>query len=78
MTSLDTALRTLIRQTLHEISTTGSVAGYLTPLAFSGNKKKNIKQKAKIAQKTGWKLTSRGAADLRRGADKLREHTNDE
>jgi hypothetical protein len=76
MMPLETELRTLIRQILHEISVTGGGEAYNTPLAFSGNKKKNVKRKANIAQKAGWKLTSRGAADLHRGADKLREHTN--
>lgn len=76
--SAEDTLRQYIRQVLQEISTTGGVAGYLTPLAFSGNKKKNKTRKAKVAQQNGWKLTSRGSKDLQRGSDKLREHKTDE
>lgn len=71
-------LREIIRGMIREISTTGGVAGYLTPLAFSGNKKKNVARKVKVAQQNGWKLTSRGTKELKRGSDKLREHKTDE
>jgi hypothetical protein len=68
-------LRQMIRQILKEISTTGGVAGYLTPMAFSGNSRKNKVRKARVAQQNGWKLTKRGAKELTRGSDNLRENT---
>jgi len=49
-------VRETIKEVLDEMSTTGNVAGYLTPFAFSGNKSKNKKLIKKIAQKAGWKL----------------------
>lgn len=62
---------------LNEMTTTGDVAGYNIPSAFSGNKKKNIRRKTKVAQQLGWKLTKRGRETLSRKADSLTEHTTD-
>ncbi len=62
---------------LDEMTTTGDVAGYNVPSAFTGNKKKNVRRKAKIAQQLGWKLTGRGAKDLSRGADRILEQHTD-
>lgn len=58
---------------LKEMSTTGNVAGYNTPLAFRGNVPKNTARMKRIAQQLGWKLTKRGANDLDKGADNLHE-----
>ena len=60
-------------QELDEMSTTGNVAGYNVPMAFSGNVPKNLARKKAIAQQLGWKLTKRGEKDLGRGADNLHE-----
>tara|TARA_Y100000004_G_scaffold32154_2_gene33668 strand:- start:270 stop:719 length:450 start_codon:yes stop_codon:yes gene_type:complete len=49
-------VREIVRETLDEMSTTGNVAGYLTPFAFRGDKRKNKELIKKIAQKAGWKL----------------------
>ncbi len=38
--ALRQTIRELIKKELDEMSTTGMVAGYLTPMAFRGNKKK--------------------------------------
>ena len=39
----------LIRQELNEMSVTGNIAGYETPYAFSGKRKKDKKKRKKIA-----------------------------
>lgn len=73
-------LRNIIREiieeefkNLTEMTTTGDVAGYNIPAAFTGNKPRNVARKAAIAQQLGWKLTKRGRKELGRGADKLHE-----
>lgn len=78
-------LRAYVRKMIHEelqqiqeMTSTGNIAGYETPLAFAGNKKKNVRRKAKIAQQLGWKLTRRGAKDISRSADTLLENNTDE
>jgi hypothetical protein len=60
-------------QNLEEMTTTGDVAGYNVPSAFTGNVPKNINRKRNIAQQLGWKLTKRGEEELGSGADKLHE-----
>jgi hypothetical protein len=64
-------IRELIEEILGEISTTGSIAGYLTPLAFRGNSKKALDRTKHIATKTGYQLTPRGEKELTRKADRL-------
>ena len=66
-------IQEIIEEELNEMTTTGNVAGYLTPLAFSGNVPKNTARKKAIAQQLGWKLTKRGAKELSKGADSLQE-----
>lgn len=66
-------IQEIIEEELNEMTTTGNVAGYLTPLAFSGNVPKNNARTKAIAQQLGWKLTKRGAKELGKGADKLHE-----
>jgi len=66
-------IREYIRQELEkiidEMTTTGDVAGYLTPAAFRGNKKKNIARLRKIAKLAGFALTHRGNKELEEPAD---------
>ena len=65
-------IRQIIKQELDEMSTTGSVAGYLTPYAFRGNKQKQIARAKHIAtDTTGFKLTPRGEKEINRSADKM-------
>jgi hypothetical protein len=65
-------IRTEITACLKEISTTGNVAGYLTPRAFTGDSKSNASQIKKMASLVGYKLTDRGKDDVRAG-DSLNE-----
>jgi hypothetical protein len=81
--SSENRLRQIIREIIEEelenideMTTTGDVAGYNIPMAFSGNVPKNIARKKAIAQQLGWKLTPRGENDLTRGADNIHEGTN--
>ena len=60
---------------LQEMTTTGNVAGYNVPMAFTGNKSRNVRRKAKIAQQLGWKLTRKGKKDLGRGADLMEDNS---
>lgn len=69
------AIRKIIREIISEVTTTGNVAGYLTPGAFRGNSKSNINKVKKIATQFGYSLTDRGQEDLERKADNLRENT---
>ena len=43
-----------VKEVLEELNTTGSVGAYLTPFAFSKNKKKN--RATKQAEKLGYKV----------------------
>jgi hypothetical protein len=65
-------IRKEINNILSEISTTGNIAGYLTPLAFSGDKKSNADRVNRMASMIGYKLTKKGNEDVRSG-DKLNE-----
>tara|TARA_B100000497_G_C7442926_1_gene275386 strand:- start:21 stop:242 length:222 start_codon:yes stop_codon:yes gene_type:complete len=47
----------MVKEILDEISTTGAVAGYQTPFAFSKGNKKN--RATKYAEKLGYKVTKR-------------------
>jgi hypothetical protein len=65
-------IRQIIKQELDEMSTTGSVAGYLTPYAFRGNSAKTKARAKHIAtDTTGFKLTPRGEKEINRSADKM-------
>ena len=47
----------LIRQELNEMSVTGDIAGYQTPYAFSGGRKKDKKKRKRNAtNSTGYKI----------------------
>ena len=47
----------LIRQELNELSVTGDIAGYQTPYAFSGGRKKDKKKRKRNAtNSTGYKI----------------------
>lgn len=72
MEKLREAIRKLIKQELHEISTTGNVAGYLTPNAFVGDKHDNTQRMKDLAKKIGYTLTNRGKVDAKKG-DRLQE-----
>jgi hypothetical protein len=48
-------IKELVRQELDEMSTTGGVPGYLTPMAFS-KKSQGLNAATKQAQRSGWKL----------------------
>ena len=65
-------IRKEIRKELLEISTTGNVAGYLTPRAFVGDKHDNTEYVKQMAKKIGYSLTNRGKKDTHVG-DKLQE-----
>jgi hypothetical protein len=64
------AIRKKVRKYLEEISTTGNVAGYLTPHAFSGEKG-NAQRVQHVAKSIGYTLTKKGKEDTK--ADKLTE-----
>ena len=54
-------IRELIRKELSEASTTGDVAGYETPMAFSGGRKKDKKKKKDIStNSTGYNVVKEG------------------
>lgn len=66
------AIRKHIKKMLKEISTTGNVAGYLTPNAFVGDKHDNSSRIKKMAKSIGYTLTNRGKSDVKPG-DQLKE-----
>lgn len=65
-------IRNRIDEMLQEITTTGNVAGYLTPYAFAGSEKSHRERTARLAKSIGYKLTKRGERDIR--VDKLHEN----
>lgn len=67
------AIRKRVRDMLDEISTTGNVAGYLTPKAFVGDKRSMKKHVQHVANSIGYSLTKRGEEDTKPG-DKLNEN----
>ena len=74
MSDNEERLRKAIRKQIqNEISTTGGVAGYLTPKAFTGDKHSNADQVKKQADAIGYSLTPQGEEDLRPG-DRLSEN----
>ena len=64
------AIRKMVREMLSEISTTGNVAGYLTPHAFSGEKDRTAAVD-KMAKRIGYSLTKKGKENNK--GDKLHE-----
>jgi hypothetical protein len=64
-------LREEIKRILNEMSTTGNVAGYLTPAAFRGNSEKNVARLKKIATQFGYELTPIGKKQMSAPADKM-------
>lgn len=65
-------LRKLIRKKINEMTTTGNVAGYLTPKSFAKNDKANIAHVRKVAKSIGYSLTKKGKNDMK--SDKLMEN----
>ena len=54
-------IRELIRKELSEASTTSNVAGYETPMAFSGGRKKDKKKRKDIStNSTGYNVVKEG------------------
>jgi hypothetical protein len=73
-------LRKFIRRTIKEITTTGDVAGYATPYAFTGDKRSNKPRIEKLIKSTGYSLTPRGKEDVRPGDtldENYRQYRND-
>ena len=70
------AIRKKISKVLDEMSTTGAIAGYLTPNAFVGDENDNAKHISKIAKQIGYSITPRGKKDMVKG-DKLEEKLSD-
>jgi hypothetical protein len=71
-------LRELVRkiiqeelQGLEEISTSAGAGAYLTPMAFRGNKQKNVAKMRNVATQMGYTLSKRGEKELTRPADKM-------
>jgi len=64
------AIRKKVRKHLDEMSTTGNVAGYLTPHAFSGEGG-NEDKVSQMAKSIGYSLTKKGKKDTK--GDKLTE-----
>jgi hypothetical protein len=75
--NVEEKIRKLIREkickSLNEISTTGDVAGYLTPYAFAGDGGSNIKRAKRMAKMIGYELTKHGKKDAK-NVDKLTEN----
>ena len=65
-------IRELIKKELDEASVTGDIAGYQTPYAFSGGRKKDKKKKKKIAtNSTGYSKVNEGRYHDYRNDDTL-------
>ena len=61
MDKLKEIIRELIRKELSEASTTSNVAGYETPMAFSGGRKKDKKKRKDIStNSTGYNVVKEG------------------
>lgn len=67
------AIRKEIDTMLEEMTTTGNVAGYLTPNAFVGDKHGNTDHVRQMAKRIGYTLTKRGEKDTQPG-DNLTEN----
>lgn len=66
-------IRKMVRELMGEISTTAGVPGYLTPMAFSGEKDRTASVD-RMAKRIGYTLTARGKKDNK--GDKLTESYN--
>jgi hypothetical protein len=66
------AIRKLIKKEINEATSTGNVAGYLTPNAFVGPKGSNHARIQQMAKRIGYTLTKRGSMEADHG-DKLQE-----
>lgn len=66
-------IREVVEEELDEMTTTGNVAGYNIPAAFSGNDDKNTAKKRAVSTQLGYQMTKRGEEDMARGADALHE-----
>ena len=72
MDKLKEIIRELIKKELDEASVTGDIAGYQTPYAFSGGRKKDKKKKKKIAtNSTGYSSVNEGRYHDYRNDDTL-------
>jgi hypothetical protein len=71
---LKEVIRSEIQKHLQEMSTTGNVAGYLTPKAFLGDKQNGEARIKQMAKAIGYTITNRGKKDITSG-DKLNEST---
>ena len=72
MDKLKEIIRELIKKELDEASVTGDIAGYQTPYAFSGGRKKDKKKKKKIAtNSTGYSRVNEGRYHDYRNDDTL-------
>ena len=72
MDKLKEIIRELIKKELDEASVTGDIAGYQTPYAFSGGRKKDKKKKKKIAtNSTGYSKVNEGKYHDYRNDDTL-------
>tara|TARA_Y100000593_G_C4277470_1_gene320891 strand:- start:327 stop:623 length:297 start_codon:yes stop_codon:yes gene_type:complete len=64
-------LKEIIRKEIREVTTTGNIAGYNTPMAFSdGGKKSKKKKKKNSTNSTGYKIVDEGFSD---GSDKFKK-----
>jgi hypothetical protein len=70
-------IRLELEKILDEMTTTGNIAGYLTPGAFRGNKKKNVARLKKIATLFGYSLTHKGQEELNTPADSAESNENE-
>ena len=68
-------IREIIIDELNEMSTTGGVAGYSTPYAFTGNFSKLKKKMKDNAEQNGLKLTDKGKEELNRKPDPVKHET---
>lgn len=64
-------IRKIVEQELDEISTSAGAGPYMTPMAFRGNKQKNIAKMRNVATQLGYTLSSRGEKDLNARADTM-------
>jgi hypothetical protein len=75
-------IRSKIHEALNEMTTTGNVAGYLTPKAFTGDTHDGRKRIEKMAKSIGYSITNRGKKDIRPGdtltENKYYEYKNDQ
>ena len=72
MDNLREIIRELIKKEIDEATTTGNIAGYETPMAFTGGKGKGKKKKREIAiNSTGYNVVKEGKYHDYRNDDTL-------